>query len=57
MKNFFTNLAIEHLRKNDFIIINRAEVAKDKSTFIMMSCFFSYLHRLNHNAILTNGHK
>jgi hypothetical protein len=56
MKNFFTNLAIKHLCKNDFIIINRAEIAKDKSSFKLITCFLSYLNRFNSSA-LTNGQK
>jgi hypothetical protein len=56
MKNFLTRFVIKHLAKNDFIIISRTEVAKDKGTFMLITEFLSYLNKYNKKALLT-GHQ
>jgi hypothetical protein len=53
MKGFITNLAIKHLCKNDFIIINRAEIAKDRSSFKLITCVLSHFNRYNKQSIIS----
>jgi hypothetical protein len=51
MRSFFTNIAIKHLQSKDFIILNRAEIEKDKSLFKIAAQFLSHINRYNKNVI------
>jgi hypothetical protein len=55
MKNFLTNLAIKYLRGKDYIILNRAEAAKDKNLFGLITRLFSHIHRWNSNVLSTGN--
>lgn len=48
-----TNIAIKHLQKKDFIILNRAEIEKDNSLFKIVTQFMSHINRYNKNVIPT----
>lgn len=55
MKQFFTNMAIKYLQKEDFIILNRSEIEKDKFLFKIAAQFLSHINRYNKSALVTKN--